>query len=269
MLNATEPELLRIAEPLNADWRRRARLHLAWFAALPALPVVALQGRSVRRKIGRLPDADGATTGFAECKESGQRPLRILTLGESTVAGVGAATHETGVTGCLARALRDHLGRSVEWRAIGKNGATARTVNRRLLPMIEERDLDAIFVLLGASDTFRLTSLKQWRTEVLRLADALLDLGTKQVLFSQVPPVGKFTAFPLAFRLVLGAHADLLGAELVRSLRGKPNVHFCPIGFPSGRLAPDGVHPSEAGYATWGAQLATYIDEQRATESPA
>lgn len=267
MLNEDEPEVLRTPEPLDGHWLRLVHLHLAWFAALPAFPAVAMQGRTVRRGIPRLPDAEGATRGLVKDPDSDQEPLRIVTLGESTVSGVGVATHETGLTGSIAHSLQRRLRRSVEWRAIGKNGATAHAVNRTLMPMLQETQLDAVIVALGANDTFRLTSVRAWKAEITQIVDSLIAQRTKHVFFSQVPPVGSFPAFPRAFRRVLGARADVLGIELVRLLRKKPGVHFCPIRFTHGRMASDGVHPSEAGYAAWGEQLAECMAQRLAGDT--
>jgi len=51
-------------------------------------PVLLLQGRQVRRTALRLPEAVGERHGlvsFSGC----ERPLRLLFVGESTMAGVG------------------------------------------------------------------------------------------------------------------------------------------------------------------------------------
>jgi hypothetical protein len=63
---------------------------------LPLFPVLLIQGLGVRRQTPRLPEACGASSGLIA--GSGQ-PIRLITLGESTVAGVGATTHEEALTG--------------------------------------------------------------------------------------------------------------------------------------------------------------------------
>src|SRR5215213_1408517 len=92
-------------------------------AAFPLLPVLFVQGRGVRRRTPRLPDAAGATEGVVPGRGE---PLRLVVLGESTVAGIGAAAHERALTGCVAAALARATGRPVRWRAAGRSGASAR-----------------------------------------------------------------------------------------------------------------------------------------------
>lgn len=101
------------------------RDYLPELFALPLLPLLIAQGRRTRRITPRLPDAAGARNGCAT-GSSADRPLSLLTLGESPVAGVGVDKHEQAITGCLARALAQRLNRSVAWQAYGRNGATVR-----------------------------------------------------------------------------------------------------------------------------------------------
>lgn len=62
------------------------------------LPVVVLQGRRVRRRVDRLPDAEG-TSGQVG---SGGDVLRIVVVGDSVAAGVGVADHRDSMAGQIA-----------------------------------------------------------------------------------------------------------------------------------------------------------------------
>src|SRR5438045_637491 len=93
------------------------------FIILPFAPFLYLQGQYIRRKIGRLPDASGETKGkFLR----GSDTAKLLVLGESTAAGVGASTHETGLAGQFARFLGEKIGQSVEWHVVGRSGITVK-----------------------------------------------------------------------------------------------------------------------------------------------
>ena len=61
-------------------------------------PLVLPQGRVVRRTTPRLPEAAGPTTVTAG---AGARPLRLLLLGDSTVAGIGVASRRWRVPNTL------------------------------------------------------------------------------------------------------------------------------------------------------------------------
>ncbi len=92
------------------------------------LLLLAAQAVYVKRTTPRLPGAAGPTDGVVE---GAGEPFRLAVLGESTVDGVGAATHEEALTGCLARELANG-GRAVRWQAAGRTGANARTVRAEL-----------------------------------------------------------------------------------------------------------------------------------------
>lgn len=239
---------------------RRAACWLRWLALAPTLPIVAVQATRARRVIPRLPDATGVVEGI--CAGTGTVPsVNLLVIGESTVSGVGASTHERGLTGSIARALAASTGRDVHWFACGKNGATVAKVRDELLPELDGRRADAAVLCVGANDAFRLTSLPRWRRGLVNVCSRLLERGCARVFLSQVPPVGEFSGLPPLTRLVVGARMQLLGTELPRLARSDERLVYCPVDFPTGLLCSDGIHPSEAGYAEWGRQLAAYIAE--------
>ena len=97
---------------------RASRIALAATA-----PVVLAQGRAVRRSTPLLPEANGPATVHVG---AGDAPVRLLVLGDSTVAGIGVATHVEGLTGGLARELAGRVDRPVAATAIGRGGATTR-----------------------------------------------------------------------------------------------------------------------------------------------
>ena len=69
-------------------WQRR--FVIGGLTIAPIAPLLFLQGRITRWKIGVLPDAAGPTTGLVG---RGQDPSKLLVIGESTVAGLGARDH--------------------------------------------------------------------------------------------------------------------------------------------------------------------------------
>ena len=117
---------------------------------LPVSPFLFLQGQYTRRKVGLLPDAAGARTGLAGNEE--ESTAKLLVIGESTVAGLGARTHSQALAGRFAEQLRDTLGRAVRWHVIGRNGVTARRTIDELLPMVPDEKFDYILVGLGGND---------------------------------------------------------------------------------------------------------------------
>ncbi len=179
-------------------------------------------------------------------------------LGESTVAGIGAATHAEALSGQVASALSRRLRRAVRWRAVGRTGATARDALDALVPRLDGR-ADLLVVSLGVNDVMWLRTPARWAADLGSLVDAArARLGDPAVVVVGMPPVQDFRVFPQPLRMVLGLRARALddATRLVVGLRPgvvsvHPRVAFSPEWFCDDRL-----HPSPRGYARWADEIA-------------
>ena len=230
-------------------------LRCAWLGALAAAPVWAGQALWARRRIPRLPEAAGPQEGGAREGHA----LRIVFLGESTVAGVGARTQEAALPGHTSAALARALGRPVAWRALGRNGVTVARTLRQLVPALPAERPEVVLVALGVNDVIGFTPLRAFRGEGRRLIGALRDYTSGLLVFAAVPPMARFPALPQPLRAALGLRARLLDAELQGLAASAPGCLHVPMDLdlddPS-LMAGDGFHPSERGYAAWGESLA-------------
>jgi lysophospholipase L1-like esterase len=227
-------------------------------AAFPLLPVLFAQGKGVRRRTPRLPDAAGPTEGVVA---GDGEPLRLVVLGESTVAGIGAAAHQRALTGRVASALAERTGRAVRWRAAGRSGANAREAAALVATLPDER-ADGVVISLGVNDTLRFRPPALWARDVARLIGAVrARVGPAPVVLAPVPPMHAFPALPQPLRTVLGARARLLDAALRRlAARTPAAAHVALWVEPAPELfCEDGFHPSEAGYAVIGDHLAAAL----------
>jgi lysophospholipase L1-like esterase len=219
-------------------------------------PVLMRQGKRVRATTPRLPEAPGPHTG--EVGGSGT-PVRLLVVGESTAAGVGAANHQEGLTGQVAMHLAAQTGRPVRWRVIGRNGATASALRERLASDNAGLEADVVVIALGVNDTLRLTPPARWTRSLRQLVDLLRGAcGPVPVLLASVPPVGRFPGLPQPLRGVLGMRATVLDRAAARLAGRMDNVRHVPLPLPSGAddlFCGDRIHPSPAGYAQIGAAL--------------
>ena len=180
----------------------------ASLVASPLLPILWLQGRHVRKHTPRLPEAAGPTAGTISAVGV---PLRLLVIGESTVAGVGAPDHAHALTGQIAAALATRTGRTVHWHAVGKIGATARVARTRLVPEIPEAPVDIIVLALGVNDVLRFHAPGRWTRDLTQLITDLRErVGAAPIVLASVPPMGRFPAFPQPLRGVLGWRAAAL-----------------------------------------------------------
>jgi lysophospholipase L1-like esterase len=224
--------------------------------------------RRMMRHIPRLPEAAGDDSGLVP----GNAPaLRIVMIGDSAAAGVGAATHAEALAGQLAAGLAALTGREVSWRVAARSGATTRLVRATMLERLTEPTSrwqpDLVLVVAGANDALRLRRPAAFRRDVTALVSSIQQrLGRRRpvpVLLVGLPPVHRFPSLPPWARLPLGGYARLLDAQLRRVARREPHVHHLPVGalpiHPEAGFAPDRFHPSPAGYRAWGRALAASV----------
>jgi lysophospholipase L1-like esterase len=232
-----------------------SRHALWWLATLPLLPLALPLALHTRRTALRLPPAAGAAHGLCGARWPGE-PLRLLLIGESTVAGVGVASLDQALAACLATALAERLQRPVRWRACGENGITAAQAHERLLPQALAEPAELALLVFGVNDTTHLTPSARWMQALAGMADGLRGRGVR-VAFSAVPPLQHFSALPWLLRQLMGWRAHLLDAEL-RMLSGCLGAEYCALELPfePRYLAEDGYHPSALGYRLWAEGLA-------------
>ena len=225
-------------------------------AFAPLSPWLLLQGRKVRRDTPRLAPAAGPASGVSVAP--GRRPpLRLVAIGESTVAGVGATTHALALTGQLAARLAQVSGRSVSWRACGLSGASVSVAHRLVLPTIDAGPADLLLVVFGVNDVLEHTQPARYARQLQALIGALrAKSGEAPVMIAAAPPMARFPALPRPLNCYLGARAALLN-RATRNIAIERAAHVAPLlPIEPGLFAADGFHPSAAGYTVWAGSLA-------------
>jgi lysophospholipase L1-like esterase len=226
-------------------------------------PVLIYQGRVLRRRIPRLPEAaDSAGT----CAGAGPA-VRLAVFGDSTAAGVGAARHADALAGMLGAAVAGQTGRAVSWRAVARSGATSRSA-RDLVPGLVDGGWrpDVVVVAIGVNDLKNLRRLRDWDRDVPALLAAITERsGHVPVIICGMAPVSRFPALPQPMRAVMALRARAMD-HVLRRLAGARHVPVDPHIIGSGFFAEDGFHPSSSGYRAWAAHLAGPV--VRAVASP-
>jgi len=226
---------------------------------LPFAPVLYLQGQITRRKVGLLPDAGGPKSGLIGDADGA---VELLVIGESTVAGLGAKTHETALSGQFAKQLASRIRKGVNWFVIGRNGVTAERTIRELVPQIPDRKFDYILVGLGGNDVIKLSSPRKWRRDMIRLLDILREQSPNSVIFVSNCPVIKLSpAIPQPIKFFLWQLSKLHDANIKEFTAAAENIFYYhqPTDVPAGFFA-DGIHPSETGYAEWSRAMMEFFD---------
>lgn len=219
-----------------------------------AAPLGLAQALWLRARLPRLPEAEGPRAG-----RIGAGRLGLLILGDSSAAGVGAATQDQALAGQLARALADL---EPDWLLHARTGATTPQALASL-DRLPPRRFAAAVLALGVNDVTRPGRVRDFAATQRQLAQTLrARFGVERIYLSGVPPMGHFPALPRPLRDLAGARAaafDAGLAGLARDLPGLRHLPFDPARLGQGLMAADGFHPGPALYALWAADLAATI----------
>ena len=239
--------------------RLQRKFLLGAVAIAPISPFLYLQGAITRRKVGVLPDAGGDKFGVAG---SGEGEATLFVLGESTVAGLGARTHDLALAGQFAERLSEHIGRPVAWKVLGRNGVTARRTIDELVPLMPNDSFDYVLLGLGGNDVMKLSSPKKWRRDMTELIGIIRAKSPESVIFISNCPMIKFTpAIPKPAKSILWALSRMHDENIKEFTSQMDRVFYYPqpVEMRLEGFFADGIHPSEQGYADWAAAMMQYF----------
>ena len=101
------------------------------------------------------PEAPGERHGIVSpssfVPEASARPLRLVAIGDSLVAGSGVEHQDLALTPRIARKIADTVNRPVQWETHAKLGSTMRRVRYRFLPEVKGH-VDILFICAGSND---------------------------------------------------------------------------------------------------------------------
>ncbi len=196
-------------------------------------------------------DLDGRVGG-----DRAGRVERVVWLGDSTAAGVGASGPDDALPRQVAR-LADH---PVDLTVLAVSGAQVDDV---LAEQVDDvpADADTVYVSVGANDTVHLTRSGDFRDRYERVLAALPD-GADVVLLG-VPDMGSIPRFAQPLRFVAGVRGGTIDAVIadLAVVAGRTYVDIAGETGPAFRRDPgdlfaaDDYHPSDAGYARWAAAV--------------
>lgn len=196
---------------------------------------------------------------------AGSPPLRMVMLGDSTVAGLGAPTVDGSLPVLTAQRVADRLRRPVLVRGLGISGARTSQV-REQLEQVDHRDVDVIVVVIGSNDVTHMTPPWRFDDSTRELLTAARAEGVPVVL-GGIPLFGSATALDQPLRWVVDRNASLLRGIQRRTAREVPGAVFVDIaalasprfaGVPDA-MSDDGFHPAPTGYGFWADALAPAV----------
>ena len=224
---------------------------LFWGALLLLLP----QALYVRKTAPRFGPAGGQSEG-----SSGDgRQTRLLAVGDSIIAGVGATELSKALVGQTATAIATSLNCCVSWRALGVSGYNSTKILDHLVPELPDVAVDFIIVSVGVNDITGLTTLRRWRQNLSLLLDELRVHSPGAVIaVAGMPPLHRFPLLPRPLRAVFGMRSRSFDDVVMQVVDALPNTVHVQLDFEPDRhqFAPDGYHPSEQSYEEFGRHMA-------------
>ncbi|MNF45923.1 GDSL-like Lipase/Acylhydrolase [compost metagenome] len=228
------------------------------FARIALGPLLLIQGLYTRWVTPKLPEAEGERQGVAGCGVA----LRLLILGDSAAAGVGAATQDEAITGKLvARLANDYR---ITWTLWAQSGLDSQA----LLNVLERNSpepFDVVLLCVGVNDVTSRISADQWLAQQDRLMELLSGkYAVKQIVVSPLPPMHLFPALPQPLRWYLGSRASRFNHRLAGLAERKDHCTLLAISLApvAGLMAADGFHPGPAIYSLWADHAARAIQQR-------
>ena len=231
--------------------------HTTQALKLALSPLLLVQALQTRRRLPRLPEAEGPRRGRVG---DGTGRLGLLIVGDSSAAGVGVAHQDDALAGCLSRALAQRLGVSVYWQLCARSGVTSAQATE----LVAEADAaDWAVVVTGVNDVVDQVRPAAAMAARGRLVETLVQrTGVRHVVMTPVPPMHRFMGLPQPLRWVAGRDAVAHEHALVHWVNGQPGVSHLRMDLPlddARMLARDGFHPAVPLYRLWGDALAEHI----------
>ncbi|MHC8327567.1 SGNH/GDSL hydrolase family protein [Pseudomonas sp. LB1P83] len=221
-------------------------------------PLLLIQGLYTRRVTPKLPEAEGERQGMAGSGNA----LRLLILGDSAAAGVGASTQDEALSGQLVGRLANDY--QVYWKLWARSGLDSKAI-LELLEHNSPEPFDVVLLSIGVNDVTSTLTADQWVTRQHQLMDLLCSkFGVKQIIISPLPPMHLFPALPQPLRWYLGIRATRFNKHLADLADRKDQctmlaTRLAPV---AGLMARDGFHPGPTMYSLWADDAAEMINQR-------
>lgn len=228
-------------------------------------PLLVRQAQRVRTRLPDLPEPDGERMGV---EGSGGSTLRLLVVGDSSAAGVGAPHQRDALVQPLALALAAQLAVTVRWQLVARSGLTSQQLLDQVR-MAAPSHADVAVAICGVNDITHQVPLALALRQRAHLADWLqAHCDVRHVVFPGLPEMEVFPALPHPLAWYAGRLARRNNRAQARWARTRENVSHASMArvARADLFSADGFHPAPALYARVAARLAQHIAAQLAAD---
>jgi lysophospholipase L1-like esterase len=193
--------------------------------------------------------------------------LRMVWLGDSTAAGVGAADAD----GALPRQVARRLDRPVELSVLAVSGARVDDVFDDQVAKVADLAPDLVVISVGANDVTHLTTADTFYRAYAKVLDELPDRA--DVVLLGVPDMGAPPRLAQPLRYVAGVRGGTLDAE-VHGLARTRDLGYVDIAGGTGPamrrdpglFSADRYHPDTDGYRLWADEIVPVVRRRLAAD---
>lgn len=211
-----------------------------------------------------------AATFASRSPAAADRAVKVLWLGDSTAAGVGASDPEHALSSQVGRHLID-TGSPYAWdmHVIAVSGDRVKDVLDDQLPQVDDYAPDVVVISVGANDTIHFSGGRTFRHRYEQLIRGLTrqHIPADHIVLVGVPDMGAPTRLAQPLRTVAGWRGRRIDRQVKRVGR-EQGARFVDLfhattkpfrAHPSTYLAGDKYHPSDAGYRLWAGAIAPAV----------
>lgn len=232
-----------------------------------SLPWLLPQALWVRRRTPRFHGPSGELRGvFGEHAQQ-----RIIGIGDSIIAGVGASSPEGTITAQLAKLWQEESGSATHWSAHGKIGARTKRIISIAESLEEDDRVTLVLISAGVNDITSLAAVGGWVSDLDALIAALqARFRNARLAILGIPPLDTFPALPRPLKQVFGWRASYFDQAARRYVEGKRGVFYVPINTrpTPEEFSSDGFHPSAQSYALLACEIVRIRIEEKAVKAP-
>jgi lysophospholipase L1-like esterase len=221
-------------------------------------PFVIPQAYLFRKNAPRFHSAKGDKTGSIGIGSQ----YRLIAIGDSIIAGVGASTLDKALVGQTASSLATSLSSGVDWAAIGKVGITSKGIMQKLIPELPESEAQFIVLSVGVNDVTSLEKTSAFRKKLHEIIHGLVQHSPSAIIaVAGIPPLQGFPLLPQPLGFILGLRGKMFDEIIKEVAMQYERVVHVPLTFdPSPeKFSADGFHPSEESYIDFGSLVAERI----------
>jgi lysophospholipase L1-like esterase len=222
------------------------------------LPVLYVHGQKVRARTIRMVPPPGPLAGRIEGKSE---TLRLLVMGDSSAAGVGADHTSECLGPLIAANLNAATGQPVEWRMAGSNSAVATDLRDHVVPHLPHEYWTHILFAVGTNDAKNFVTLRGFKKGFGGLIYALkAKFPEARIVWSPIIDMEKMPTLTPFLAQMLNIRARAINAEGAELCAERYIIAAdpLPISIPDG-FAADGFHANGKAYKVWADHVMTWL----------